>query len=158
MDQGTLKVAQADYGEPFRFLESLIGTKDEGCIFWPFANSRGRARIRVGDRIDHAPRIMCELAHGPAPFEMAQAAHSCGMGHKGCVSPRHLRWATPKENAADKVLHGTHLATAKLTNEHKAEIAADTRPHVEICRAYGITRQTIWRIKRGERHPDFILE
>ncbi|WP_425339241.1 hypothetical protein [Methylorubrum extorquens] len=59
---------------------------------------------------------MCALVHGPAPSEKHQVAHSCGKGHTGCVSPKHLRWATPLENANDKRLHGTMLTGFKLHN------------------------------------------
>jgi hypothetical protein len=74
------------------------------CLIWPFArHPDGRAHMKAGK----PSRIMCELAHGPAPTPTHEAAHSCGKAYSGCVNPLHLRWATPKENAADKEMHGT---------------------------------------------------
>jgi hypothetical protein len=54
-----------------------------------------------------AHRLVCKAAHGPPPEGKPETAHSCGKGHLGCINPNHLRWASPKENNADKIAHGT---------------------------------------------------
>ena len=93
-------------GEPMRWLlQHAIHLGDE-CLTWPFARfPDGRAHMN-GRK---PTRVMCEMAHGPAPTPQHEAAHSCGKGHEACINPQHLRWATPVENAADKVVHGTVL-------------------------------------------------
>ena len=161
MDSGALNLIktvdvrqQAPRGRPLRFLREAASTKTDDCIFWPFAGRANGGRLKVDGKLVSAARLMCTWAHGKPCRAAMHAAHSCGNGHLGCVNPKHLRWATPKQNNDDKILHGTNLATVKLTNVQIAAIATDTRPHVEICRSYGITRQTIWRIKRGERKPN----
>ena len=152
MDPGAFNLKpQASRGRPFKFLCEAAATKTDDCIFWPFAGRADRGRLRVYGKTVSAARLVCFWANGQPCEATMHAAHSCGNGHLGCVNPRHLRWATAKQNNDDKVLHGTNLATVKLTNEQINEIAADTRPHAEICRSYGITRQTVWRVKRGER-------
>lgn len=65
---------------------------------------------------------MCTLAHGKRPSRRHQAAHSCGKSHEGCVHPGHLRWATPQENEADKLLHGTHMRGER---NHNAKLTED---------------------------------
>jgi len=56
---------------------------------------------------------------------MTDAAHSCG--ERMCINPRHLRWATRKENEADKVAHGRDIrgersGTARLTRQQVDDI------------------------------------
>jgi HNH endonuclease len=82
---------------------------------------------------------MCELAYGPAPSPRHQVAHSCGKGHEGCVNPRHLRWATPKENSADMVLHGTALRGERAINVKL------TTPEVHAVKMFGE-----WGFRGGE--------
>lgn len=52
-----------------------------------------------------ANRLVCEAWHGPPPSGAHQAAHGDGNPKNDHWS--NLRWATPKENEADKRLHGT---------------------------------------------------
>lgn len=91
----------------YQFLKASLSAVTQDCIEWPFhKNPRGYGRLGDG-RAAH--RVMCEMAHGEPPFSNAQAAHWCG--DASCVNPRHLRWATPKENEQDKYRHGTRRRT-----------------------------------------------
>jgi hypothetical protein len=92
-------------GEPLAWLHSHVGYCGDSCLIWPFART-GKGYANLGGQA--AINIMCELAHGRAPTSKHEAAHSCGRGRDGCISPVHLRWATRKENHADKKLHGTN--------------------------------------------------
>ena len=145
---------QARKGEPLKFLRQQMTAETDECVPWPFAGTVDRGRLRVEGELISACRLICSWVYGDPEDETLQAAHSCGNGHLGCVNPKHLRWATPKQNSDDKVLHGTNGATSKLTDAQIVAIAADPRPHFEICRFYGITRQTVWRVKRGHRKPN----
>jgi hypothetical protein len=137
-------------GEPRCWLETHVHYRGEGCLTWPFArHSSGEAAI--GDRQSRqAARIMCILAHGEPPSPSHQAAHNCGKGHLACVNPRHLRWATPKENCADKRAHGTQLngeahKFAKLTVVQVRAIRA-LHPDfsaAELAEAFGVHSWTI---------------
>lgn len=98
---------QKKLASPRSWLEGKRFHDSDECLNWPFAKSAhgyGIMKIR-GVRAMTASRVMCALAHGNPPSEAHDAAHSCG--NRLCVNPRHLRWATAKENAADMVLHGT---------------------------------------------------
>jgi hypothetical protein len=101
---------------------------------------------------------MCELVNGHPPFERAEAAHACGNGKRGCVSPRHLRWATPKENNWDRVDHGTdnrgeRCGTHKLKEPEVFEIdrlLSSGSSHQDLADLYGVHRCTITDIAKGK--------
>lgn len=148
-------------GEPRRFYEEVV-LKYEGdeCLRWPFGNG-GR---RSGYGKMHTPtgpigvhRVLCEAVNGPPPTPEHEAAHSCGNGHLRCVTKRHLSWKTRAENAADRLIHGTHSAgekngNARLTEAQVREILAirGTTSQASIARRYGVTPQTIYEIYKGK--------
>lgn len=107
----------------------------------------------VGGVQKRAHRWMCILAHGNPAIGM-EAAHSCGISQ--CVNPKHLRWATPAENSADKNLHGTdnrgeRNGKTKLT---AADIAAirNAPPGLRaLMDKYGISKGCVSKIRSGQR-------
>lgn len=107
--QPQLPRLRSERGSPARWIKEHAGDPySDECLIWPFARTPdGRAHMRQNNKTVKPSRLMCETAHGLAPTPKHQAAHSCGKGHKGCVHPRHLRWATKTENEADRVGHGT---------------------------------------------------
>lgn len=147
-------------GAPAEWLRTAAKYQGEDCLIWPFACDReGRARVVFpGMKTKWASRVICHLAHGPAPTPRHEAAHSCGRGHEGCVSPMHLRWATTKENHADRREHGTHPegedhGSAKLTAAEVLEIrrlAEAGTVHRAIAETYGITISHVRAIKRRQ--------
>ncbi len=96
-------------GDARRYFEEVVASFDGfGCLIWPFARDNfGYAQIFMDGMTRRVPRLSCEARNGPPPAPASEAAHSCGNGHLGCVNPMHLRWATPEENSADKIEHGT---------------------------------------------------
>ncbi len=123
------------------------------CLDWPFGKcGRGYGRHHVDGKPVPASRYICQLRHGPPSHVGLDAAHSCGNGHLGCVNPKHLRWATKKENASDKVLHGTKIegelhAAAKLTRDDIIAIRSSNLTQWELAHKYGVHQATINRIK-----------
>jgi hypothetical protein len=100
-------------GEAIAFFKKAMTHTGDDCLIWPYQKSgSGYAQMRF-EHGQSVCRRVCEGIHGPAPTALHQAAHSCGNGKRGCVTPKHLKWKTPKENAADMVVHGTVLAGEK---------------------------------------------
>lgn len=101
-----------------------------------------------------AHRLVCEAWHGPPPTAQHQAAH--GDGDRLNNHFTNLRWATPTENQADKVAHGTHNrgerhGMAKLAPAQVVAIRADRRPQYVIAAAFGIGAATVSQIKGRQR-------
>jgi hypothetical protein len=143
-------------GEPARWLYDHTDHQGSDCLPWPFAkNIDGYGLVYLDGTQMIASRMMCILAHG-APSEPAfQAAHSCGNGHLGCVNPLHLRWATPSENQAERIDHGTDSrgsgnGRAKLTEADVIEIrevfATGEFSKKEIAAECGVTPSLIGSI------------
>lgn len=148
-------------GKGIEFLRSLIGHKGDDCIPWPMArNPNGRGYVGFnGGHPKLAHRVMCELAHGPAPEGKPEAAHTCGKGHEGCVNPNHLEWKSKAENQQDKRRHGTNKngkdgpgTRWKLTPEKVSEIRAwgDKITQPMLALMYGTSWQNIGMILRGK--------
>lgn len=79
----------------------------DDCLSWPFTgNNKGYGQVRYRGKRWVASNLVCTLAHGAPPFPGAEARHSCGNGHLGCVNPNHLLWGSRRENIDDREAHG----------------------------------------------------
>lgn len=134
----------------------------DDCLIWPYSrHESGRGVITIDGRGSYVSRFLCEDIYGPPPTPDHQAAHSCGKGHLGCVTKRHLRWATREENEADKIIHGTHTRGerchfSKLTIGQAAEILSlkgkDTQE--AIAALYGVSRTIVSKIHSRKIWPE----
>jgi hypothetical protein len=145
-----------------------------GGVLAPWVNSprRGVAyrRLRVSLRVAKKTTtysvhtLVLETFVGPRP-PGCEACHNDGNGLNNTLS--NLRWATHTENVADSVKHGTKTApprlcgqqhhNATLTNEQVREIR--TTPfkkgmQTAWARQYGVSTQTIRRLRRGVSRAD----
>ncbi len=147
-------------GAPKKFIDDVIAAEmGDDCLIWPFCRKAdGYASINCKGRSTLASRVVCQEAHGEPPPNH-EAAHSCGNGRLGCVNPKHLRWATPQENSADKLLHGTHnrgenCGMSKLTGEAvsniRSALAAGTGMN-DLAERYHVSPRTIRHIRDGDR-------
>lgn len=147
------------HSKRIEWLKANVQHDDPSCLQWPFGrNSKGYGAVTFGGKQMVASRFMCELAHGEAPSDAHQAAHSCGNGHLGCINPRHIRWATVSENQMDSVAHGTHEGLkhkgeghplAKLDDVTVLAIRASARSgnaQARICERYGLSSSAVSRI------------
>lgn len=99
-----------------------------------------------------AHRLVAFAFIGPCPGPGYQVAHYDDNGSNNCVG--NLRWATSRENNADKIRHGTHQAgekhgMAKLTDDLVKQIRVDSRSGAAIARELGMEKGTINRVLRG---------
>lgn len=149
----------ANEGRPLRaapgakadWLASHSTYSGDDCLRWPYAyNPNGYAESVVDGQKTSANRAMCILAHGPAPSDRHEAAHTCGNGGKGCLNPRHLRWKTAAENQSDRVTDGTsnrgvRAPANKLSEDQVRAIrlleGAESR--AVVATRYGITAQAV---------------
>jgi hypothetical protein len=139
------------------FLEKAVSHQGPNCLIWPFhRDGDGYARItpRFGTRF--ACRYVCIRVNGQAGSLREQAAHTCGKGSLGCVSGAHLIWKTPKENCADRKIHGTEVIpkgprkTAGLTKGQIAEIRSSNEPKATLVERYKISRHTVYQVQKGK--------
>lgn len=141
-------------GEPMEWINSHLSHDGDECLIWPYALARGYGVLVVDGRMRVASNYMCELLHGPAPEGQEDAAHSCGKGNKGCVNPRHLRWASRSDNCNEKLAHGTmtigeqsHMA--KMTEKQVRDIRALRAKGVpvgELAAKFSMSRAGIYLI------------
>jgi hypothetical protein len=141
------------------FATAVLQFVGDECLPWPFIRDRnGYGVFYHKGRKAFVHRVACEAIHGCAPTAKHEAAHSCGKGHEGCVNPRHLRWATPSENQADRIAHGTHCRgsrskNAKLTELEAAQVLAlkGQLSQRSIAKRFGVSAATIQAIHERRR-------
>lgn len=142
-------------GEPLRWLKENLSYASAECLHWPFGKNKtgGYGVVKVGKRQVFAHRWMCEQLNGPAPDQNSMAAHFCG--NRSCVNPTHLRWATPKENSDDKVVHGTTIRgrspNAKVTADDVRQIRElrGKMSQPKIGQRFGLKQSQVSAIQTG---------
>ncbi len=155
-DPRFVKIEHACRNAHKEWISSHLDYEGNECLVWPFPrNKSGYGKSTIGGKYVSAHRIICRLSKGEPPSPRHIVAHSCGNGHLGCVNPRHLRWATHKENSADSALHGTiargeRQHCAKLTKEKVLEIRKLRKlqnvSQKEIATMFGLAQSTVWGI------------
>lgn len=150
-------VKRAARGAGIAFLREAVAHTGDECLIWPFGVKPGGYPLVYWERKNWgAHRLVCLLSHGEPPRGRELAAHSCGNGHLGCVNPRHLRWATPSENEADKVSHGRAVRgerhpLSKLTEAAVSDIRAKRGIETQVALAarHGVSQAAVSRVQLG---------
>lgn len=160
MVHGDPSLGRTSTGEPANYLETVVLTYEgDECLTWPFdlaTNGYGRINLSAGGtRI--VSRIVCERRNGPPPTPEHESAHSCGHGHLGCVTPKHVRWATHQENLADMSIHGTskrgsrcNFAVLVESDVRTIRALKGLATHQSIADRFGVSRPTISLIMTGK--------
>ena len=143
-------------GTSFDWLRRQKGCAQDDCLVWPFGKTAaGYGACYVDGEIKYAHRIMCTWAHGEPTPEKNHAAHLCG--NPSCVNPAHLKWKSAKDNAADKLRHGTDnrgekCGTSKLLKSQVIEICQLLDAGMlqkEVAKIYGVKTSAIADINIG---------
>lgn len=139
-------------GEPKKFLLKLIASNPDGCVTWPFATSRGYAYMQWRGRYQSVSRLVLALTKGEPPDPSMEAAHKCGKGRQGCVSPHCLYWATKQQNIDDRILHrsgfdGDRFKSAKLTSAIVKAVRSSNGKGKDTAQQFGISCAQVSRIR-----------
>lgn len=141
-------------GKGQQFIESALLAETDECIIWPYETDKdGYSKGTYNSKYLGVHRLVCRLTKGNPPTALHHAAHTCNT--RACINPQHLKWATAKENCADKIKHGTHqigekIGTAKLTSSQIIAIWDDSREQRIIAEQYGVTQLCVSHIKTGK--------
>lgn len=126
--------------------------EQEDCLIFPFSKqSNGYSQFKYKGRYYLAHRQMCRWRHGKPPSKYHFAAHSCGNGHLGCINPGHLSWKTPKENSADRLVHGTMSKKLSVSQIRKIRryLSETKLTYRQIGAKFGISAVMVHNIFHG---------
>jgi hypothetical protein len=158
-DPNFVKVIQSAAGAPRAFFKEAIKYQGDECVFWPFACDRdGYATINRDRKKERVCRLICVKLYDNPPANQPFAAHSCGNGQFGCITPAHLRWASPQENSEDMVHHGNSQRGEKsmhhkLIEPEVLEIFRRSRAgenQQRLADEFGVHQASISRINLGK--------
>jgi DNA-binding transcriptional regulator YiaG len=125
--------------------EKYVSKQD--CWTWTGGKDiKGYGIFFYNKKTSFAHRIALVLYKNITLTNGLQVAHSCN--NKSCVNPDHLRETTIKDNAKDKIAHGTALRGerchfASLTNTKVREIRESLKSSRELAKEYQVSNQTI---------------
>jgi hypothetical protein len=138
---------RAGAGEARAWVAAALASDTDECLLWPFAKLRnGYGQFNSNGHSVRLHRHICILVHGEPPSPKHEAAHSCGT--RACGNPKHIRWATPKENHADQIAHGTinrghRHGHVKLTKEIVLVARASSETAAALAKRYGVATATM---------------
>lgn len=129
--------------------------KTPTCWLWQgYCIADGYGSMSVGPKPTAAHRYSFELHKGPVPDGLF-VCHSCDV--RNCVNPDHLWLGTLSDNNRDMALKGRAAsgsvnANSKLTERDVITIRllmSEGLSNGAIGKRYGVSKSTIWSIKRG---------
>jgi DNA-binding XRE family transcriptional regulator len=104
-------------------------------------------------------RYQYEQFYGPIPKGKI-VRHTCD--NPLCINPKHLILGTNQDNVDDRTTRGRgakglNNGRAKITDSQVLEIYEnDTLTPLELAKKYGISRGTVYQIKKGVRRLDVV--
>ena len=131
-----------------------------GRMLKPRKDKKGYSLVNLSRNGKQKPhrihRLVVQAFLGNPPTEKHQIAHGDGNPENNHVS--NLRWATQKENEADKIIHGKTSrgekhGNSKLTKDDVGKIRfliSQGHSNTEIAKMFGVDHSHISKIKRGK--------
>ena len=138
------------------WLENALRYAGDGCLIWPFYRLRGGygKTTNIDGKQHLAHRLICEWVNGDPPTPKHEAAHSCGLGHEGCVTPKHLSWKTNIENKLDRHRHGTAWMNGQQklgpAEVQKIRRLKGKKKQHDIAAMFGVSQANISLIQSGK--------
>ena len=143
--------------------KARIGLPD-ACWEWTGARTHGYGAMRFLGNQMSTHRIAYLLEVGGIPPGLF-VCHRCD--NRSCCNPRHLFLGTPVDNVADMIAKGRRADTglkngaARLTLEEVIAIRMETVKRGSakaLSHKYGVSKNTIYRVLRGETWRRFTTE
>ena len=144
---------------PTRFSANYIPEPNSGCWLWAaFIRPDGYGCIKHSRKTIMAHRAAWIVYYGEIPNGM-NVLHKCDV--RCCVNPDHLWLGTDRDNVVDMEakgrgvrIFGSRHVNSKLTEAQVSAIRDDCRAYTIIAGEYGISPQTVCKIKvrRTWRH------
>lgn len=158
---GRHRAKVAKYGDPLagtertpkkdreKWIIEALSAESDDCRFYPYSNTPYTS-VSTAHGLMSLHRWICILAHGEPPADRLVAAHKCGNGHLNCCNPRHLYWATFKQNERDKAAHGRTIRgemqpRSKITVSDVREIRSlrGKMTQHQIAKQFGIDQTNV---------------
>lgn len=139
--------------------DRVVPISESGCWIWTgWADHHGYGFVtrKQNGKKTHmrVHRLHLEAKLGRSLTASENACHRCDI--PDCVNPDHLFVGTHVENMRDMVAkkraaRGERHGMSKLTAETVAQIYLATGLHKDIGAAFGVGRECVDKIKRGDR-------
>ena len=130
------------------FVERAFAYDGDECLLWPFATAKkGYPLFCMTVKNFLVSRIVCEEAHGPPSTAKHMALHSCD--NPPCITKRHLRWGTHRDNMDDMHARG-RASQPKLTSAVIVEIRSliGTMTQKTLAKRFGVSHSAIRKVER----------
>lgn len=132
-----------------RRLKARVDSSAGPSACWPWTgatNNTGYGVLGVGrNKLVLAHRATYEL-HIRALRPREVVMHSCD--NRRCCNPAHLSAVSQQENLVDMARKGR--STSPLTEAQARAILHDSRPYRVVAADYGVSHNTVGRIKRKQ--------
>ena len=145
-------------GAALAFIDMAVAYTGPGCLLWPYNRTQQGHGLMGYRRADGrrstttAHRLVLERTAGPAPTRRHMAAHAPLVCHTPwCVSPAHLRWATPAENNADQVADGT-WPHGRLTLADVRALRTGAETAAAVARRVGVSGTAAQLARSGKNY------